>query len=222
MKKLLLVFIAIIFASSIYAQSDNSILNRKIGDMDIEGFKELKKQVVLSEKDYDLLNNLISVFEDSGIDVNNLTFGQLIDSLNLYKKKYEDISITSVKTGNDSIFIRYPMGVKIFMGMGEMSLEKIVERESKNLPDRYEVEKLNESFDNYDGNDYLGEKFDESKVIFFINTILILEEKEGNISKYRIGDILEITNRTLNSKEFLTFLEKAQEKLNNANMMNSE
>ena len=222
MERLILITLAILFASSIYAQTDNSILNRKIGDAGVEGFKELRNLGVLSEKDNDLLFNLFSVFEDSGMDANNLTFGQLIDSLNLYKKKIEDISITSVKTGNDSIFIRYPMGVKIFMGMGEMSLEKIVERESKNLPDRYEIEKLNESFDNYDGNDDLGEKLDESKFIFFINTILILEEMEGNISKYRIGDILEITNRTLNSKEFLTFLEKAKEKLENSILLNSE
>ncbi|MBP1645862.1 MAG: hypothetical protein H6Q16_1437 [Bacteroidetes bacterium] len=183
MKKVIFIFIAVLYAFDLNAQTNDSILNKKIGDVGFEGFTELKNKGILSEKEYELFSKNFSILEESGLDINNLTFGQLMDSLNLAKKQ---MLITElVNTGNDSIFIRIPLGIKVFIGKGEMSLEKITERESRNLPKEYEIKKLNESINDYDEplETILNEKIDDLTINIFNNTIFILSEKENNISK---------------------------------------
>ena len=105
--------------------------------------------------------------------------------------------------GKDSIFIRTPYNQKMFVGLGKMSLEKLVERESRNLPSEYEAT-LNKFITPEIMVSAMTEmKLDPLTSMLFGNIILIKTENGENMSSLKIGTVLEIANRIKKAEEFI-------------------
>lgn len=52
----------------------------------------------------------------------------MLDSLYVYKQQMNAEIAKSINFGNDPIFIGRPSGEKIFIGMGQLSFEKWIEK----------------------------------------------------------------------------------------------
>ncbi len=208
MKRIILV-IFVCFVVNLNAQTDGELLDKKIGEAGIEAFQGLKDRGIISEINFLTLPHYILELTNQGVDINNLTYGQILDSLNVLSEKMDAEVSKFINFGNDSIFIRTPIGEKFFIGLGEMSLEKLVERESNNLPKKYKKEVLNKKFDNeLDFSATMNEiGMDDITFTIFGTALLILPEQNKDLSKFKVGDVLEITNRIKKSKEFKPIIE---------------
>jgi hypothetical protein len=110
--------------------------------------------------------------------------------------------------GNDSVFIRTPYGDKYFIGMGKLSLEKLVMRESKNLLKQYNSEILNKKISKPKETVKLLKELNlnEEDSVLFGNILIILQENGKDINRYKVGDFIEITKRIKNSDELKPIL----------------
>jgi hypothetical protein len=209
MKNLILI-ILIVFSTKLYSQSTNDLLQKKIGEFDIENFNRLQDSGLISKTDMSILSMYMLEMLQNGVRIDTLTYGQILDSLDVFKHKMNNEFTKSTNFGNDSVFIRTPNGEKIFIGMGELSLEKLIERESEKLPKKYKDKRLNKDFGdaNQIAQTITDLKLEDNTVMLFGNTILIMTEQGKNLTNYRIGDILEIVNRIKKSKEFKPFIDK--------------
>ena len=209
MKNLILILL-IVFSTKLYSQSTDDLLQEKIGEFDIENFNRLQDSGLISKMDMTILSMYMVRMLQNGVQIDTLTYGQILDSLDVFKQKMNNEFTKSTNFGNDSVFIRTPYGEKIFMGMGELSLEKLVERESEKLPRKYNDKRLNKAFGdaNLIAQTIKDLNLDDNTVMLFGNTILIMTEQGKNLTNFKIGDFLEIANRIKNSKEFKPFIDK--------------
>ena len=209
-KKLTLILLLVGYSIVLLAQSTDSILNSKVGKFELESLNKLKENGLLSDMDTKLLGVYMVKKIQDAVDLENLTYGQLIDSLNLFKQKMNDEIKQKNNFGADSIFVRNPFGEKIFIGMGEMSLEELVERESIDLPKKYSSQKLNEKFRSPSQISEIisSLKLDRNLSMLLGNTMLIKLEYGEDLSNYKIGDFVEVAKRIKNSKEFKPFLKE--------------
>jgi hypothetical protein len=209
MKNLILILL-IVFSTKLYSQSTDDLLQEKIGEFDIENFNRLQDSGLISKMDMTILSMYMVRMLQNGVQIDTLTYGQILDSLDVFKQKMNNEFTKSTNFGNDSVFIRTPYGEKIFMGMGELSLEKLVERESEKLPRKYNKKRLNKAFGdaNQIAQTIKDLNLDDNTVMLFGNTILIMTEQGKNLTNFKIGDFLEIANRIKNSKEFKPFIDK--------------
>lgn len=214
MKRIFLI-ILVCFAFNLNAQTDEELLDKKIGEAGIDAFQDLKDRGIISEINFLALPHYVLELTNQGVDINNLTYRQVRDSLNVIRQKMDAEASNFINFGNDSIFIRTPMGQKFFIGLGEMSLEKLVERESKNLPEKYMKKVLNRKFDEeLDFGTTMNEiGMDDITSFIFGTALLILPELNNDLSKFSVGDVLEITNRIKKSKEFKPIIELLEKNL---------
>jgi len=208
MKNLTLILL-IAFTTNLYSQSSNDFLNEKIGEFNIETFNRLRQSGLISEMDLKFLSVYTIGLIENDVLIDTLTYGQILDSYFAYKQQMNAEIAKSFNFGNDSIFIRTPSGDKFFAGMGELSLEKMVERELEKLPKNYADKRLNRDFRDVSqiAQTISDLKLDEMTALLFGNTIFILAEKGKNLTDYKIGDFLEIANKIKNSQEFQPFID---------------
>ncbi len=191
----------------LFAQSKQDLLNTKIAGCDPETIQKLQDIGLISKFDVQLMGTyMLEKIQDS-VNMDAWTFGRLIDSLATYKQHLNSVVAKYHTYGKDSVFIKVPSGEKNFIGLGEMTLEALVKRESQNLPKAYDQAKLNEHFS-------LAEQIsktisdlnlDENLAMLFGNVVLIKLELKEKLSDYLIGDFLEIAQRIKASKEFRPF-----------------
>jgi hypothetical protein len=208
MKNLTLILL-IVFTTNIYSQSSNDFLNEKIGEFNIETINRLRQSGLISELDLNFLSVYTIGLIENDVLIDTLTYGQILDSYYAHKQQMNAEIAKSFNFGNDSIFIRTPSGDKFFAGMGELSLEKMVERELEKLPKNYADNRLNRDFRDVSqiAQTIFDLNLDEMTALLFGITFFILAEKGKNLTDYKIGDFLEIANKIKNSKEFQPFLD---------------
>ena len=119
------------------------------------------------------------------------------------------LAIKENNYGKDSVFIRRPDGEKMFLGMGQMSLEKLIARESKNLPESYDGD-YNLSLTTKNGITKASQLLSQSDQSWLIGSILLISRDNGTIKKLKIGDIFEISKRISLCPEFVPFMKSTE------------
>ena len=197
------------FFLAIEANSQNieRLLNSRVGNFEPDSVFLLRDLGVISDIDSKLLSVQVLQKIQNGERIDTLTYRQLIDSLVVFKNKINKETARANEYGTDSMFIRSPSNEKIFIGLSTITLEDLVQRESHELPPAY-----SSKLDNYFSTpSQISEtisdaKLDELTAAIFGNVILIKLEAREDLSKYKIGDFLEIAQRVLKSEEFKPFV----------------
>jgi len=199
----LILFLLLLTSEIALPQSDSISLNREVGKLTEEKWTFLKEKTSVSDFDIFLLKTYVSELKNKGNNINNYSYLQLLDTLQVIKNSMKNGVLKIDKKKKDSIFIRNPSNEKKFLGLADMSIEKLVSREKRNLPNQYD-EKLDITFSSpIEVSKVLQDlNLDSTKMIIFGNVLLIQIEQGRKISNIKIGEILEITNRILQSKEF--------------------
>jgi len=208
MKNSLLLFLLFLISTNLPAQTKSELLSTKIGNLDIKSIQKLKNYNLLSALDMHTLSVFIVKLAQQETSIKNLTYAQLLEKFATYKKNQKRQVFKKNNFGNDSIFIRTPYGDKYFIGMGKLSLEKLVLRASKSLPKLYDKEVLNKKIGNTKEATAIikGLNLNEEDHVFFGNILIILSEHGKEIDRYKIGDFIEITKRIKNSDELKPIL----------------
>lgn len=198
----------------LHSQSKEELLNTIIGNFDIETIHKIKDVGLLTELDLKIFPiYLVEISQKKNIS--SLKYKDLLESFNIYKQKQKENLAIQNNFGKDSVYIRTPYGDKLFIGTAQLSLEKLVLRESKNLLEHYE-------------NDYLNQKINSPKevatalkqlnlsneiLMLFGNVLMILGESGNELHSYKVGDFIEISNRISVTKEFKPLMEKLKKLL---------
>jgi hypothetical protein len=213
MKKRKGLFLSVLLISiNFFGQSNEELLNTKIGNFDNEIIKKLINRGLISDLDSKMLGiYIVKLVQEEKIDT--LKYSQLLIKYQDFKQKMNNKLVREDSFGKDSIFIRTPFGDRIFLGMGELSLENLVKRESFNLPREYESIKLNENIESprQVANIFKELNLSPKLSMLFGNVLLIIGESGKDIHSYKIGDFLEIAKRIKNSKEFKPLLNKFED-----------
>jgi hypothetical protein len=206
-KKLSILLVLIPLAFRTYSQSKQEVLDSKVNEFSIEKIKLLQDSGVLSDLDIEFLGMYLLKLAGQHAAIDTLTYGQLIQNFRNDQLQQDKERAKLVHFGQDSVFFRSPSGDKLFLGMGELSLEKLVERESKNLPVDYKDAFLDQLLSPVTMPEFMSKFPDESELPVFIgNTFLILMEQGKNLLEYKLGDLQEIATRVMNSKEIQPFI----------------
>jgi hypothetical protein len=210
MKKIALLLFFWIAINGVFAQNKEEFLNTKLGENLTESLLKLQKEGIITKYDVTLLGNYLLSKAKDNINFADWTYTCLLDSLHAYKQRLNREIAKKNCYGKDSVFMRTPAGDKIFWGLGEMSMEGLVDRESKNLPLSYQDELMNQKISSLEqiSKSISDLKLTNEMSMLFGNVILILMDKKEILSDYRIGDLLEITKRIKASKELMPFLTK--------------
>lgn len=201
-------YIILFFSVILNSQTKEELLETKVGDINLEIIQQLRKEQVISEFDSKLLGvYIVQLAQEENIK--QLTYSELLIKYKEFKNEQKKKVVEINNYGNDSIYIRNPFGEKMFLGMGELSLEKLVHRESMSLPNEYKQEELNKFLTSPKEMVNLMKTLELSPEIamLFGNVLYIIGEKGEDISTIKIGDYLEIARRINDSKQFKPILE---------------
>ncbi len=188
------------------------IRDTKIGELNTENLKRLFESGLLSESEAPLLGAELINMTTEGLISDTMTYGQLFDLYEGRKKQRNALIAQTNNFGRDTVYLRTPTGEKMVLGLGEMSLEKLILREAeKEFPKEYENHDYNSliSPENMELLASVFSSFGESEIIVAVlagNVMQILTELGIDVSKYRIGDMIEIGKRVKDSKEFEPFV----------------
>jgi hypothetical protein len=195
--KMIIVFL--LFSFSISAQSDKAFLSEKIGEYSNDKIDKLVYKKIIS--DFDAV--ILKAYTVKLSNIEEYTYSRLLDSLSSLKKGMKNGIVKLNNHCKDSIFIRTPYNQKMFVGLGKMSLEKLVERESENLPSEYEANLNKFMSPDIMVNAMTEMKLDPLTSMLFGNVILIKAENGIEMSSLKIGDVLEIVTRIKKTEEFI-------------------
>lgn len=187
------------------AQSTQSaILSKKIRDLDTNAndIQQLVKSGYIKQLDAMMMGTYIVGHIQKDTTIKDWTIQQVLDSV---KKQMNTMAIKENNYGGDSVFIRRPDDEKMFLGMGQMSLEKLIARESKNLPESYSGD-YNLSLATKIGIEKASELLSQSDQSWLIGSILLISRDNGSIKKLKIGDVFEISKRVSVCPEFAPFM----------------
>jgi len=209
MKHLIFISLFFVITCNSYSQTKDEMLRLKLKDCTEDHINLLVDYNIIANSDINLMAICLDEMTKRNVDVENLTLGQFVDSLNLFKKEMYDIINSTMNFGNDSVCFRNADGEKVYLGKGELSMEKLVARESQNLPTYFQDEKLNTLLGNSEAVTNIITELDPDKLtLSLISTVIFIFVENGkNLNDYKIGELLEIVNRLKNSKELQPFLE---------------
>ena len=193
-------------SSSCRSQSKaDSILLKKVDSLNATDINTLIKSGYIHNIDATIIGTyMVSIVQNS--NTKDWTIKQLLDSVKAKMKQTDNAIAVKNNFGKDSVFIRSPNGNKMFIGMGELSFEKMIARASTNLPENYDGDynlKIN-SQENIKTASLLISKSDYPALV---GNILLYKRDSGQLKDTKIGDIFEISKRIINSKEFAPFVD---------------
>lgn len=194
---------------SCHAQSTQSaILSKKVRDLDTNAndIQQLVKSGYIKQLDAMMMGTYIVGRIQKDTTIKDWTIQQVLDSV---KKQMNMLAVKENNYGADSVFIRRPDGEKMFLGMGQMSLEKLIARESKNLPESYGGD-YNLSLATKSGIEKASELLSQSDKSWLIGSILLISRDNGTIKKLKIGDIFEVSKRISLCPEFVPFMKSME------------
>lgn len=207
----ILSILLIFFSIDAYSQLTNELLDKRVGEDSCIYYVEFHKAGI-SATDITLLCSYERKMRENNPRFDTLTYRNLFDTLaHIKRRMYHEIAET-MNFGKDSVFLRTPLGEKFFVGMGILSIDKFILRESLSLPERYDEPKFNLSivdvcWEEPDFIEFLMNLDDMTRMLFG-NIVLSIAEWTEETRDYKIGDILEIAVRLKNSKEFKPIFEK--------------
>lgn len=217
MKKIIVFILILFFVNNVYAQDKQILLNTKFGKLSKEKIELAISHGIISKSESPFLAIRILELIEEGADVENMTFGELIASYYQNKKEHENYTAQMNNFGKDSVFFRTPDGDKMLIGMGKMSLEKLVLREAnKKFPKNYKEENYNilafpDNISLYANILSTHAQNNITEGVLAGNAMWILNEAGNDMTLYRIGDFIVIGKRVKNAKEFKPFLSFFQE-----------
>jgi hypothetical protein len=191
------------------AQGTDSLLDKRVNYASLEkDIQDLAGRGYVSDGDQALLSMAIVDFVQRGIEPDSMTYGQLLDSLAAIKQNMVAAVAKENSFGTDSVFVRNPNGVKVFLGLGTMTFEELVAQESRNLPEHYPehagyempVGKTDQA------SEILSGIMVHSNISWIIGNVLMVENEQQALDGLRIGDLLEIATRISTAEAFLPFM----------------
>lgn len=206
-KKILFVLILLVPSLACWSQSKvDSILSKNADNLNKTDLDVLIKSGYISNTSAPVIGTfMVSLTQNNKI--NNWTIRQLLDSVKAGMKKMDDATAIKYNYGKDSVFIREPNGNKMFMGMGELSFEKLVAKASLNLPSNYNGD-YNLKINSAGSIEKLSLLVAESEYPWITGNVLLTKRDNGELKELRIGDILEIAKRIATAKEFAPFMKQ--------------
>ncbi len=196
------VLISLAFYSCNAQTAQNDILSQKVTGDAIPAIKELMDKGYIHESDKLLMANFLI----SHPQINNLSYAQLIDSINEIKHKMVAKMARENNFGKDSMFIRIPNGEKFFLGLGELSFDKLVEKYSDQLPQKYEGDYNLVLDGSTKSSGIIAELCNDPGMAIIVGNILYVKKENGQLNNLRVGDVAEMSKRIRESKEFAPFL----------------
>lgn len=201
-KLLLTVILGMLFIHCKAQTKQDSILSMRIREINQDDIQMLVKVGYIKKIDAIMLGAYIVDKIQKDTIIKNWTVKQTLDSA---KDKANQMAIKENNYGKDSVFLRSPDGAKILLGMGRLSLEKLVARESENLPGKYDGD-YNLFVSTSEGITKIGKLIAENNQGWLVGNVLFIERDNKMINKLRIGDIFEIAKRIAISPEFAPFI----------------
>lgn len=203
---ILLLLLTLLASSSCRSQSKtDAILIKKVDSLNEADIKTLIKNGYIRNTDPIIIGTyMVSIAQSN--NTKDWTVKQLLDSVKAKMKQADNAIAVKNNFGKDSVFIRLPNGNKMFIGMGELSFEKMMYKASANLPENYTGDynlKIN-SQENLKTASLLVSKSDYPALV---GNILLYKRDGAQLKETKIGDIFELSKRIFNSKEFAPFVD---------------
>lgn len=184
-------------------QSKSDILSQKVTGDPMPAIKELQDKGYIHGGD----NMLMASFLMSHPDLKDFTYGQLIDSINAMKQNMAANMAVENNFGTDSMFIRTPNGEKYFLGLGELSFDKLVRKYSEQLPTKYTGDQDLVIDGSARSSEMIAKLCNDPDVAVIVRNVILIMRDNGQLNSLRLGDVAEISQRIRDSKEFAPFLE---------------
>ena len=193
----------------LHSQSKEELLNATIENIDLETIQKIKDAGLLTELDLKIFPIYLVEFLQKK-NISSLKYRDLLENFNNYKQEQKQKLANENNFGKDSVFIRTPYGDKFFIGTAQLSLEKLISRESQNLPNNYDNDALNQKINSPQevASALKQLKLSPELLMLFGNVLMIIGVSENELHSYKVGDFVEISNRISKSKEFKPFMEK--------------
>jgi hypothetical protein len=205
-KKILILLLVVTSFLSCRSQSKvDAILLKKVDSLNADDINILIKNGYIRNADGPIIGTyLVSVANHH--NTANWTIKQLLDTVKSEMKKMDNATAAKNNYGKDSVFIRDPRGNNMFIGMGQLSFDKLVARASLNLPGNYNGDydlKINST----GAITTVSQLVSKSKYPVITGNVILFKRDNGELKNMKIGDIFEIANRVASSKEFAPFLD---------------
>ena len=94
----------------------------------------------------------------------------------------------------------------MFIGMGQLSFDKMVAKASLNLPENYNGD-YNLKINSAEAITAFSILVSKSKYPVITGNVMLCKKDNGELKNMKIGDIFEIAQRIVSSKEFAPFLD---------------
>lgn len=207
MKKITLVLL-VLFSCNAHSQSADSLLKVKVEKINVPFIQKLAENGVITQSEAPILGayTVRLMMDEKGID--SLTCERLIDRFRTFMKLTEAETAKMNNFGSDSVFIRTVDGKKLLLGMGKLSLEKLVARASMDLPRKYKDQQLRKPFGSLTELPIIVAwlKLDDMDAALIGSTFFIMRENGVDVNSWPVGYLIEIAKRIKHSKEFEPFL----------------
>ena len=183
----------------------DNILSKKADSINVNDINVLIKNGYIRNANATVIGTyLISVAQHN--ITKNWTIRQLMDTIKAGMKKMDDATAAKYSYGKDSVFIRDPGGNRMFIGMGQLSFDKIIVMSTLNLPKNYSGDydlKINSA----EAIKTLSLLISKSEYPWITGNVLLYKRDSGELKNMKIGDIFEISKRIVSAKEFAPFLD---------------
>ncbi len=180
------------------------ILSKKADSLNVDDINALIKSGYIRDADPTLIGTyMVSIVQHN--DTKGWTIKQLLDSVKARMGQTDNAFAVKNNYGKDSVFIRSPNGNRMFIGMGELSFEKMIIKASLNLPKNYKGNydlKINSP----EAINTLSLLVSKSEYPTVTGNVLLYKRDSGQLRDTKIGDIFEISTRIVTSKEFAPFV----------------
>jgi hypothetical protein len=205
-KKILILLLILTSFLSCHSQSKvDTILSKKADSLNVADINVLIKNGYIRNTDVTIIGTyMVSIAQKN--NTANWTIKQLLDSVKARMKKMDDVTAAKNNYGKDSVFIRDPKGNKTFIGLGQLSFDKMVNKTSLNLPENYTGD-YNLKINSTEAITAFSLLVSKSKYPVITGNVMLCKRDNGELKNMKIGDIFEISKRIVSSKEFAPFLD---------------
>jgi hypothetical protein len=193
------------FSSCRSQSKTDTILSKKVDSLNVTDINALIKSGYIRNMDATIIGTyMISISQNN--DTKNWTVKQLLDSVKAKMQQTDDAVAVKNNYGKDSVFIRSPNGNRMFIGMGELSFEKMIAKAGLNLPGNYKGD-YDLKINSQEAIKALRILVSNSEYPSVTGNVLLYKRDSGQLRNTRIGDIFEISKRIATSKEFAPFID---------------
>ncbi len=200
----ILLLVLFVSASCSSQTTTDAILKKKANSLNATDINILIESGYIRKADASIMGlHMASVMQSR--NTKNWPVKQVLDSVKVRMKKIDNTVAATNNFGKDSVFIRSPNGIKMFIGLGELSFEKMIVKASKNLPENYSGD-YNLKINSPGNIKIAGLLVSKSNYPALVGNVLLYKRDNGKLRDTKIGDIFEISKKIAASKEFAPFV----------------